>query len=67
MEDNDSQVDKERLFKETAQKGFAGELWYFLRTSKKWWMLPLIISFLVMGVVLVLAKTAAAPFIYTLF
>lgn len=67
MEDLDSHADKEAFFKNASQKGFGGELWYFLRTSKKWWMLPLIISFLVMGVVLVLAKTAAAPFIYTLF
>ena len=67
MERSNSHVDNEALFKAAPQKGFWGELWYFLKTSKKWWMLPLLISFLVMGVVLVLAKTAAAPFIYTLF
>jgi hypothetical protein len=67
MEDLDSHADKEALFKKAPQHGFGGELWFFLKTSKKWWMLPLILAFLVMGVVLVLAKTAAAPFIYTLF
>jgi uncharacterized protein DUF5989 len=67
MEPQDSHIDNETFFKKASQKGFLGELWYFLRTSKKWWMLPLILSFLVMGIFLVLAKTAVAPFIYTLF
>jgi hypothetical protein len=67
MEHTDTHVDNEALFRDAARHGFWGELWYFLRTSKKWWMLPLIISFVLMGVILVLAKTAAAPFIYTLF
>jgi len=67
MNDLGTQTDKEAIFKKARKKSFAGELWHFLRTSKKWWMLPLILCFLAMGVILVLAKTAAAPFIYTLF
>ncbi len=47
--------------------GFLAEFWDFLRTSKKWWMLPLLAVFLLMGLLLVLSHTAAAPFIYTLF
>jgi len=38
-----------------------------LRTSRKWWMLPLLVLFLLLGVILVLGQTAVAPFIYTLF
>ncbi|MEK6281558.1 MAG: DUF5989 family protein [Acidobacteriota bacterium] len=67
MEHPDTPVDNEALFKNAPRHGFFGELWHFLRTSKKWWMLPLIVSFVLMGVILVLGKTAAAPFIYTLF
>jgi hypothetical protein len=67
MAHTDSPGDNEALFKNASRHGFFGELWYFLRTSKKWWMLPLLVSFVLMGVVLVLAKTAIAPFIYTLF
>jgi hypothetical protein len=67
MEHPDSRADNEALFKDASHHGFWSEQWYFLKTSKKWWMLPLIISFVLMGVILVLAKTAAAPFIYTLF
>jgi hypothetical protein len=43
------------------------DLWYFLRHSKKWWLTPIIISLLLLGVLVVLAGTGAAPFIYTLF
>lgn len=67
MEHPNSTQDNERLFKETASPGFFSEFWYFLKTSRKWWMLPLLLLFLLLGVVLVLAKTAVAPFIYTLF
>ncbi len=44
------------------------ELWQFLRVRKKFWLFPIVISMLVLGLLLVLAKgSAVAPFIYTLF
>jgi hypothetical protein len=44
------------------------ELWRFLRVRKKFWLLPIIISMLLLGGLLVLAQgSAVAPFIYTLF
>jgi len=47
---------------------FLKEFWGFLRERKKYWMLPLIIMSLVIGLLLVLAQgSAIAPFIYTLF
>jgi hypothetical protein len=64
---SDFHEDNEALLKAASNKSFWGEVWYFLKTSKKWWMLPLIVSFVAMGILLVLAKTAVAPFIYTLF
>ena len=63
----DFQKDNEALLKGASNTSFWGEVFYFLKTSKKWWMLPLIVSFVAMGILLVLAKTAVAPFIYTLF
>jgi len=39
----------------------------FLRQSKKWWLLPIIGILLVLGIVLYLGTTIAAPFTYTLF
>jgi hypothetical protein len=47
--------------------GLFSEYWYFLRRHKAWWMLPVIVMLLVIGLFLVLSQTAAAPFIYTLF
>jgi hypothetical protein len=46
---------------------FFKELWLFLKQRKKWWMLPLILVLLVLGVLVILGGTALAPFIYTLF
>jgi hypothetical protein len=44
------------------------ELWAFLRTRKKFWLLPIVTLLLLFGVLLVLAQSSAvAPFIYTLF
>jgi drug/metabolite transporter superfamily protein YnfA len=47
--------------------GVVGELWQFLRHTKKWWLLPIVAVLLLFGVLMALSGTAAAPFIYTLF
>ena len=47
---------------------FLAELWRFLRTRKKFWLLPMILVFVIMGALLVITQSSAlAPFIYTLF
>jgi hypothetical protein len=44
------------------------ELWAFMKSRKKFWLAPIIIIMLLLGVLIVLAQgTAVAPFIYTLF
>ena len=44
------------------------ELWSFMRARKKFWLLPIFLMMLILGGLLVPAKTSAiAPFIYTLF
>ncbi|HKI84803.1 MAG TPA: DUF5989 family protein [Candidatus Krumholzibacteria bacterium] len=43
------------------------EFWQFLRHSKKWWLLPIIIVLFLFGLLILLSGTAIAPFIYTLF
>jgi hypothetical protein len=35
--------------------------------NKKWWLAPIIASILLLGALVLLGGTAAAPFIYTLF
>ena len=47
---------------------FLRELLSFLRTRKKYWMIPVIIILLFMSLIIVFAGgSALAPFIYTLF
>jgi len=44
------------------------ELFTFLAKRKKWWLTPIILVLLLVGVLIFLAEsTAIAPFIYTLF
>lgn len=44
------------------------DLWGFMRERKKFWLAPIIIVMLLLGVLIVLAEgSAIAPFIYTLF
>jgi hypothetical protein len=44
------------------------EFWEFLRYRKKFWLLPLVLMLLVLGVVIVFtANSALAPFIYSIF
>ncbi|HEX2898007.1 MAG TPA: DUF5989 family protein [candidate division Zixibacteria bacterium] len=44
------------------------ELWYFLRTSKKWWLGPIFIFLLLLSLLIVFTESSAlAPFIYSLF
>jgi hypothetical protein len=49
------------------QRGLLTEFWLMLRTNKKYWMAPLIILILALGLLLILGGSAVAPFIYTLF
>jgi hypothetical protein len=47
---------------------FVREFLRFLRTRKKYWLLPLMILMLMVGLLIVFAQSSAvAPFIYTLF
>ncbi len=44
------------------------ELWAFLRSRKKFWLLPMMLVMLLFGTLVVLTQgSAVAPFIYTLF
>lgn len=44
------------------------EIWGFLRVRKKWWLTPIIVMMLLIGVLLIFAQTSAlAPFIYAIF
>ncbi|MBL7072156.1 MAG: hypothetical protein ISS33_00060 [Candidatus Omnitrophica bacterium] len=44
------------------------ELWDFLKVRKKWWLLPIIVILIFLGLLIIFTESSAvAPFIYTLF
>ncbi len=44
------------------------EFWAYMKVRKKWWLGPIIIILLLLGIIAVLAEgSALAPFIYTIF
>jgi hypothetical protein len=49
------------------QPSLVREFLEFLGQNKKWWMLPILLVMLLLGLLIFLSSTAVAPFIYTLF
>ncbi len=44
------------------------EFWEFMKVRKKWWLAPIVIILLLLGMLIVFTEgSALAPFIYTLF
>ena len=39
----------------------------FIIENKAWWLIPIVITLSLLGILIVLGSTGAAPFIYTLF
>lgn len=50
-----------------SRPGLVAELWEFLAANKKWWLMPIVAVLLLVGALLLMSGTVAAPFIYTLF
>jgi len=49
------------------RSGFFSELWGFLGSNKRYWLVPIIVVFLLFAVLMFTSTTGVAPFIYTLF
>ncbi len=49
------------------QPGLVSEVVGFLKANRKWWLAPILVVILLLGLLVMLGGTAAAPFIYTLF
>lgn len=44
------------------------DLWDFLKIRKKWWLLPIVIMMVLVGLLMVFGQsTAVSPFVYALF
>lgn len=58
------------MFNRTKSRaGVVAELFGFLWKRKMWWLIPMIVMLMLVGLLLILASAspALAPFIYTLF
>jgi hypothetical protein len=62
-----AQGEFEKAAAEHQARGLIRELFGLLAETKKWWLAPILIVMLLLGVLILLSNTAAAPFIYTLF
>ena len=62
-------ADETRLSELASQRStnIVSELWGFVRANKTWWLMPILLSLLFVGMFLFLATTGVAPLIYTLF
>jgi hypothetical protein len=62
-----SRADELARHAEGKSQGLLREYGEFLLHNKKWWLIPIIVALLLVGVLIVFGGSAAAPFIYTLF
>lgn len=62
-----TETDFDKIAKRGRGNTIIGELWTMLRERKKYWLMPIVVVLLLLGVLVFLSGTAAAPFIYTLF
>ncbi|MBN2053133.1 hypothetical protein JW756_06530 [Candidatus Woesearchaeota archaeon] len=59
---NDKDIRKPR------NKSLLGEVWSFLRVRKAWWLIPIIVMLVIVGLLIIFSQSSAlSPFIYALF
>lgn len=66
MPPTDRDADLESLG-DAPQPSLAAEVLAFLRDNKKWWLLPILVTLAIFGLIAALASSPVAPFIYNLF
>jgi hypothetical protein len=62
-------IDQSRNFEQQAEArspGFFSELLAYLKHNRKWWLVPIILVLLLMGLLVAVGGSSLAPFIYAL-
>ena len=71
MEDTQEKVEKSQAPPKPPKLhkiSILGEFFIFLKENKKWWLIPIITIFLLLGVLIAItSQSALAPFLYPLF
>ncbi|HLC46911.1 MAG TPA: DUF5989 family protein [Candidatus Nanoarchaeia archaeon] len=49
-------------------RSLIGELWDFLKVRKAWWLTPIILMLIIVGILIIIGQNSSvSPFIYALF
>ena len=70
MKKRKQKISPEQNLEELAQQkdsNLIKELISFLMENKKWWLTPIVLAIILLGVLVVIGGSGAAPFIYSLF
>jgi hypothetical protein len=67
MSDSQQQVKDFEQQATSSTPSMFGEMMAFLGQTKKWWLTPIVLLLLFLGLLLVLGASGVAPFIYTIF
>ena len=61
--------DQEAFAREAARgrQGILREFWEYLRNNKKWWLAPILVMLLAVGILIALGSSVVAPLTYPLF
>jgi hypothetical protein len=52
----------------TKNRSLLGEAWLFLKERKAWWLAPIVLLLMLVGVLIIAGQSSAlSPFIYALF
>ena len=63
-------MEQDQLFQELAKQkrpNLIVEFYCLLKQNKKWWLAPILLVLLLLGVLVFLSSTPLAPFIYSIF
>ena len=66
MADRDAKKDDFAAQASAERDSLAGEFVAFLKENKKWWLAPIVVMLLLVGVLVLLGGTVLAPLIYPL-
>ena len=57
-----------RIPNSARNKSLLGEVWDFLKVRKAWWLAPIVIMLVLVGILIIFGQSSVlSPFIYTLF
>ncbi|MDZ4852481.1 MAG: DUF5989 family protein [Pirellulaceae bacterium] len=66
-DDKDSESNEFEKLSTEKPMTLIAEFVIFIKENKAWWMIPILVVLGLIGVLVLLSSTGAAPFIYTLF